>query len=167
MLLSLVYEVTFKMVGIFTYFVNYYDNYSSSQTSRIHVSASTMISIDLISDVRQDLDDWKTLKVKNVKSKSDIEQLIGNSLWSVKCPKLSTSFSPTPAQFCWHQLSSNILVCPLSPGRDCSQTSLGMCEKGDGEGGLGHPIRKEKKTGCIFPAASLYVATKGESDERV
>lgn len=82
MLLSLVYEVTFKIVGIFTYIglVNDYDNSSSSQTSRIHVSASTMISIDLFSDVRQDFDDWITLKVKNVKSKSDIEQLIGNTL---------------------------------------------------------------------------------------
>lgn len=80
MLLSLVYVVTFKMVGIFTNIVNDYDNNSTSQTSRIHVSASKTISIDLFSDVRQDFDDWITLKVNNVKSKSDIEQLIGNTL---------------------------------------------------------------------------------------
>lgn len=80
MLLSLVYEVTSKIVSTFAYTINDYDNNSTSQTSRIHVSASTMISIDLFSDERKDFDDWIALKVKNVKSKSDIEQLIGNTL---------------------------------------------------------------------------------------
>lgn len=74
----MVYEVTFKKVGIVL--PKYYDNNSSTQTCRILVSVSTMMSVNLFGNVRQGFDDWITLKVKNVKSKSDIEQLIGNTL---------------------------------------------------------------------------------------